>query len=99
MFKVEPHELVAGTAYPRAKAERLPVVVARHTEVEHQLALLDNDLALARDLGGAGCARRGRADDWQSRLRLLGDVTHDRHERALLADAQARLTTSLDALL
>ena len=30
VFKVEPHELVAGTDYPQAKAERLPVV-ARDT--------------------------------------------------------------------
>ena len=48
VFRVEPHELVAGTDYPPAKAERLPLVVARYTEVEHQLALLDRDLALAR---------------------------------------------------
>ena len=41
VFKVEPHELVGGTSYPPAKAERLPVVVARYTEVELQLALLD----------------------------------------------------------
>jgi hypothetical protein len=34
LFKVEPAALVAGTAYPAAKAERLPAVVARHTEVE-----------------------------------------------------------------
>ena len=27
LFKIEPHELVAGTDYPLAKAERLPVVV------------------------------------------------------------------------
>src|SRR5688500_9701558 len=40
VFKMEPHELVAGTSYPPAKAERLPVVTARHTEVELQLELL-----------------------------------------------------------
>src|SRR3954470_3716801 len=45
VFKVEPHELVAGTSYPPAKADRLPLVPARHTEVELQLALLENDLA------------------------------------------------------
>ena len=43
-FGVEPHELVAGTDYPAAKAERLPVVASRHTEADHQLALLDADL-------------------------------------------------------
>ena len=45
IFKVSPHELVAGTDYPSAKADRLPVVVAHHTEVELQLRLLDADLA------------------------------------------------------
>src|SRR3954447_25783623 len=45
VFKVDPHELVAGTSYPSAKADRLPLVVARYTEVELQLELLDNDVA------------------------------------------------------
>src|SRR5438270_893654 len=44
IFRVEPHELVSGTSYPAAKAERLPVVVARWTESEHLLALLARDL-------------------------------------------------------
>jgi transcriptional regulator with XRE-family HTH domain len=39
LFKLEPGELVAGTTYPEAKAERLPLVVARHTEVELQIRL------------------------------------------------------------
>ena len=38
VFGMEPHDLVAGTTYPAAKADRLPLVVARHTEVELQLA-------------------------------------------------------------
>jgi transcriptional regulator with XRE-family HTH domain len=49
VFKVEPHELVADTDYPAAKAERLPLVAARYTEVEHQLALLDALLAAITD--------------------------------------------------
>src|SRR5688572_22275353 len=44
LFKLEPHELIAGTSYPTAKAERLPPVACRHTEVELQLALLRRDL-------------------------------------------------------
>src|SRR3954469_11380232 len=31
IFKLEPGELVDGTAYPMAKAERLPQVAARYT--------------------------------------------------------------------
>src|SRR5687767_12855279 len=45
VFKLEPRELVAGTSYPEAKAERLPTVAARYTEVELQLRLVENDLA------------------------------------------------------
>src|SRR5438105_2450111 len=37
LFKQEPHELVEGTNYPAAKAERLPLVACRYTEVELQL--------------------------------------------------------------
>src|SRR5262245_12289709 len=40
LFCQEPHELVAGSSYPAAKAERLPLVACRYTEVDLQLALL-----------------------------------------------------------
>src|SRR5687768_17746669 len=53
VFKVEPHELAADTSYPPAKAERLPAVAARHTEVELPLELLENDLAWLARTGGA----------------------------------------------
>jgi len=29
LFKIEPHDLIQGTGYPLAKAERLPAVVCR----------------------------------------------------------------------
>jgi transcriptional regulator with XRE-family HTH domain len=96
LFKVEPHELVAGTGYPIAKAERLPVVVARYTEVENQLALLDNDL---RWIESSPVPRSEAVEvltRWQSRLGLLADETFDRGERELLADAQRRVTRELD---
>ena len=44
LFGMEPHDLVAGVSYPVAKSDRLPVVVTRWTEVEHQLALFERDL-------------------------------------------------------
>jgi transcriptional regulator with XRE-family HTH domain len=85
VFKVEPHELVAGTGYPAGKAARLPVVVARHTEVEHQLGLLERDLAWLE-----------RLDDehgipvlaeWDAQLRALAGTALDRRERAAVAAA------------
>jgi transcriptional regulator with XRE-family HTH domain len=80
VFKVEPHELVAGTDYPAAKAERLPVVAARYTEVEHRLALLDAQLAVVADAN----TRRAVLDDARVTLDALLANTHDWRERALL---------------
>src|SRR3954467_6228060 len=83
LFKVEPWELVAGTAYPEGKAERLPVVACRYTEVELQLRLLEAALARGLDAGGAA--------EWSDRLASLAKQTFDRREQALLAAARARL--------
>ncbi len=92
-FSLEPHELVAGTDYPEAKSERLPLVAARHTEVDLQLALLANDLgwldAMAAVLEPAATARL-RADTlqrWADRLAELTGRVADRAERARLTDA------------
>ena len=85
VFKLEPHELVAGTNYPQAKAERLPVVVPRYTEVELQLRLLELD-----EERGLDPARRA---DWDERLRLLAKGAHDLRESAMLDDARRRLSS------
>jgi len=89
LFRVEPHELVAATSYPSAKAERLPVVVTRYTEVEHQLALLDADLVWLQRRPGAISAAdtRDLIAAWIGRLRLLQAATHDPSERQAVAAA------------
>ena len=92
-FKLEPHELVAGTNYPPAKAERLPVVAARHTEVELQLALLDNDLAWLERTDGAH--DRPVLEQWQARLVALLDGAHDSRERTLVSEALRALNLRL----
>jgi transcriptional regulator with XRE-family HTH domain len=79
MFKCEPHDLVAGTGYPTAKAERLPAVVCRYTEVELQLRLLEADEAA------------GRLEGWDERLRSLAKETWDPGEREAVAAARTRL--------
>jgi transcriptional regulator with XRE-family HTH domain len=82
LFKLEPHELVAGTNYPIAKAERLPVVVTRYTEVELHLRLLDQDM---ERLGASfDPVHRG---EWHQRLAKLRRVTHDRREQEALDEA------------
>jgi transcriptional regulator with XRE-family HTH domain len=83
LFKLEPHDLIAGTDYPDHKADRLPIVVCRYTEVELQLRLLDLDAERGLD-----DARRA---DWDERLRVLAKVTHDRLELDLLTAARRDL--------
>ena len=97
LFKVEPAELVAGTAYPAAKAERLPAVVARHTEVDLQLALLDRDLDWLERLGRAPAAR-AELDAWARRLRALAVAARDQRESLAIAVALRRVGRALDDL-
>jgi transcriptional regulator with XRE-family HTH domain len=89
LFKMEPHELVAGTAYPVAKAERLPAIAARHTEVELLVALLDNDLAWLERTDGS--FDRRVLDEWDARLRAADAWHLDLRERELLRDAMQRV--------
>lgn len=44
LFRMEPHDLVAGTDYPTAKADRLPLMAARYTLAEARLLALDAEL-------------------------------------------------------
>jgi transcriptional regulator with XRE-family HTH domain len=91
VFKVEPHELVAGTTYPQAKTDRLPLVAARHTEVELQLALLERDLEWLARLEDPALAEEVLAG-WQSSLAALRQRSHDPRERALVRAAADRVS-------
>ena len=94
VFGVEPHELVAGTDYPLAKAERLPSSVARHTQVDLVLALLDNDLTWCARLEDRSLTTRV-TNDWLARLADHTDQTDDPAERARLRDARTALLQRL----
>ena len=88
IFKVEPRELVAGTDYPPAKSERLPLVAARYTEVEHQLELLCRDLEwIERGVDQPGPVLAA----WAERLVGLGADAHDDGEAAAVAAAADRV--------
>jgi len=91
LFKVEPRALVAGTSYPVAKAERLPMVAARYTEIELLLALLDNDLAWLERTDGLD--ERRVLDEWDARLQAFDERELDLRERELLRDAYATVRT------
>jgi transcriptional regulator with XRE-family HTH domain len=86
VFGLEAHDLVAGTTYPPGKADRLPLVVNRHTEVELQVRLLDRDLELALRYGHPEVL-----DGWPERLAALRAVTVDARQRDLLDQAVRRL--------
>lgn len=97
VFHLEPFELVAGTDYPVAKAERLPLVTARYTEAEHQLALFAADLVWLERLAALAGERQGlqRADivaSWSHRLRDLLSRTHDLSQRRQIVAALESLS-------
>ena len=95
VFGRDPHELAAGTDYPPAKAERLPLVAARHTEVDHQLAVLEAVLGLVERVPGPGRDRLA-ADlrhEWRDRLGDLLARTADLDERRRLRSALRALAT------
>jgi transcriptional regulator with XRE-family HTH domain len=85
LFKLEPHELIAGTSYPAAKAERLPSIACRYTEVEFQLALLRRDLEWATRLGGSVQQQIIAAS--RVKIASLLDNAYDEDERTLLGEA------------
>ncbi len=98
LFRLEPHDLVAGTSYPLAKADRLPLVVTRWTEVEHQLALLARDLWWLDGADGSlEPATPAVVDrvlgEWSTTLAKLADGLHDPAEITIVADARRTLTT------
>lgn len=96
LFRLEPHELVAGTTYPIAKAERLPPVAARYTELEHQLELLASDLAWLERTGGLDA--RPLLAAWEARLLAFDDRWLDSRERDALAEGRALVRAALSVL-
>lgn len=90
LFRLEPHQLVAGTSYPEAKARRLPVVAARYTEVEHRLAVLAADLRWMEELADVPEARglmARTAQRWRDELVHLLGTAADPTERDRLRAA------------
>jgi|GEM_PF-1126102 transcriptional regulator with XRE-family HTH domain len=93
LFGFEPHEFVEGTNYPVAKAERLPLVTCRYTEVEHQLALMHRDLSWLERVERPDL-REAVLTEWREKLLHLISTTFDSHELQLLAQAQATLLSA-----
>lgn len=91
LFRIDPRDLVAGTGYPEAKAERLPNVACRYTEVELQLALWRRDLMWTARCGDQALLRQF-VEEWRNRLRELLDDADDPDEAAALRQALDEMT-------
>lgn len=94
LFKLEPPELIAGSSYPEAKAERLPSVTCRYTELEFQLALLQRDLhwlARLRAMPDHPAVAHDIRDTWMLKLEQLQQRASNGRDRELIAQARQRL--------
>ena len=95
LFKTTPHELVEGTTYPAAKADRLPLVSCCYTPLERDLALLENDLTWLQELGNTPDYLRLREkvhNKWIDRLARWETKTNDFKEKDLLAESLLQLS-------
>lgn len=101
VFNCEPAELVADTYYPPAKAERLPLVVARYTALDRQLCLLERDLQwLARiaHLPQAHSLALTTLHGWLDWLATQHGSSSHRRSRQQIEDAQRQVQDALAAL-
>lgn len=88
LFKQTPYQLVAGTDYPQAKADRLPAVVCAYTPAELDLALMENDFAwLARLADWPGQMQAGQElrRKWMHTLTARAEETTDEVLQDLLS--------------
>ena len=101
VFKVAPHNLVADTYYPSAKAERLPSIVACYTEIELQLRLLERDLAWIEriaHLPHANSVALETLHTWLDQLAALHDRAPDRRTRVEIDAAQQQIQRRIASL-
>lgn len=100
IFKLKPHELVQGTTYPQAKAEKLPLTTCSYTALEMDLAVFKNDLSWLERMDGApGWALQARRvkDRWQPALAGWLNSDLDSAEREQVQQALQRLQAACTA--
>jgi transcriptional regulator with XRE-family HTH domain len=99
-FKCTPQELVSGTTYPQAKAERLPATAYWYTELDLQMALLDRDLGWLERLQNSDDSSRWANEirhDWLPQLSTLRRGAASATERERISTAQRALLAACDA--
>jgi len=88
IFKLSPFDLVEGTTYPRAKAERLPESTNFYTELELQLAILTNDYEWICQFNNSSIKRNHMQEileKWLTRLEDWNLNRPDDRERNILS--------------
>ncbi len=87
VFKINPTDLVEGTTYPRAKAERLPELTAIYTELESGFLLFQNDLEWLEQLMDKAMYQKFAQDvkaKWYPFLEKWEHRYSDAHESQIL---------------
>lgn len=100
LFNREPRELVAGTPYPEARAERLPEMVARYSVTDDQDRRLDSDLRWVSALQPSEDPLTRRVvrdtlEEWLEILQREHGRTSDRERREVFAAQLARVRSAL----
>lgn len=90
LFKLKPFELVGGTTYPKAKAERLPESVCCFTRLEMDFALMQNDLDWLIKLKGSPRVEKLQKTiikKWSRRLKTWADGELSETEKGVIGAA------------
>ena len=92
MFNLEPPQLVAGTSYPDAKRDRLPMTTARYTAIDLLAALLEADIAWVQ----AGQTRPGLRNAWLQRITEAYATHSAQSDLQRLRELEARVVQTFD---
>jgi transcriptional regulator with XRE-family HTH domain len=92
LFKCAPHELVDGTDYPRAKAERLPYTIAWYTPLDMDLLLFENDMEWLERIQITHL-RDEKISVWMVRLSEWAATLMDESDQQRITIAQQKLKT------
>jgi transcriptional regulator with XRE-family HTH domain len=101
VFKMSPIELVEGTSYPQAKAERLPVSTMTYSELELNYALLLNDTQWIDRLEDPKIKKINTCEvvnKWLPLLEQWGNKTTDEQETKILLKMRILLKGLKDGL-
>jgi hypothetical protein len=94
LFKMTPLELVAGTTYPKAKSDRLPLSVCCYTPLEFDITLMENDLdwlELIQETPLLDACKVQIINRWLSKLNEWETRVFDQYEKAAIQQARQRI--------